>query len=253
MWFSNSGHDAYDYLEVPSLMFPKNSGKGVVYTDGPILSGLVGDSIRMQGCTYITSLQAGPATIGVNPSDPQYRVFIMKKDLYKIDPSEVFATGPYYTKADFQRDSLEWPMDMGAPYEMVNGNRVPKLIGDEQAWFVMNDGNGINFYGRTVHSGTEWHSLIWAYDLDGALGNVIFKKYTIINKGNDPIEEAYLTYWSDPDIGDGGDDLTGCDTILNMGYAYNGGVVDAVYGVVCPAAGYTYLQGPWLKVMILVM
>jgi len=249
MWFSNNGMGSQDPVTGNNgLMFPKGSGMGVIYIDGPILSGLVSGSIRMQGSTYNTSLQAGPAVVGVNPADPQYRVYMIKKDLYKLKDDEVFLTGPNYTKADFVRDSTEWPIDMGAPSTIVGGSRVPKLIGDEQAWFVMNDynpGSG-SFYG-TVPCGTEWHSLVWAYDLSGALGNVIFKKYTIINKGNDPIEEAYLTYWSDPDLGEATDDLVGCDTVLKMGYVYNGGAADAIYGIGCPAVGYTYLQGPTVK------
>jgi len=83
--------------------------------------------------------------------------------------------------------------------------------------------------------------------MTSSLANVIFKKYTIINKGTKPFENAYLSYWSDPDLGDATDDLVGCDTNLQMGYAYNGGSKDAVYGVACPAVGYTYLQGPTIK------
>jgi hypothetical protein len=245
MWFSNVGYGSQDPVTGNNgLMFPTGSGMGVIYIDGAILSGTVGGTVKLQGSAYNTSLQAGPSFQGVDPADPRYRVYLLRKGL-ETEEQDVFLTGPNYTKDNFQRDYNEWPIDMGAPYEIVNGNRVPKMIGDEQAWFVMNDysPNAASFY-TTTPCGTEWQALIWAYNASGALGNVIFKKYIIINKGNDPIENAYLSYWSDPDLGDAGDDLVGCDTILKMGYTYNGGAKDAIYGQGCPAAGYTYLQGP---------
>ena len=39
----------------------------------------------------------------------------------------------------------------------------------------------------------------------------------------------YISMWSDPDIGDSADDFVGCDTTLNMVYAYNAYEFDHVY------------------------
>ena len=241
MWFSNNGGSS-------DLTFPKNSGKGVIYSDGPILSGMQGTDIRMQGrSNRPSSLQAGQSFEGVDPSDPQYRIYMVRKDWKNLPDNMEFYSGPNYTKADYNRDYNEWPIDMGAPYEILNGNRVPRFIGDEQAWYVMNDLTPPdNFYG-TSPSGTEWQALVWAYNMTGPLANVIFKKHTIIHKGTKPFENTYLTYMSDPDLGDAADDLIGCDTVLQMGYVYNGGANDAIYGSDCPAAGYIFLQGPMVR------
>jgi hypothetical protein len=57
----------------------------------------------------------------------------------------------------------------------------------------------------------------------------------------------YLCYFSDTDLGDGNDDLTGCDTVLSLAFTYNGKPIDAVYGSECPADGYDYFQGPIVK------
>lgn len=57
----------------------------------------------------------------------------------------------------------------------------------------------------------------------------------------------YITQWSDPDIGSAGDDLVGVDTLLNLGYAYNGSSNDPAYsaaGLPPPACGYDFLSGP---------
>jgi hypothetical protein len=248
MWFSNNGISSQDPAGNNGLMFPKNSGKGVVYCDGPILSGMVGDSVKLIGSTYLSALQPGPSIQGVNPADPRYRIYIIKKDWKELNPIDEFISGPGYTKADYERDYNEWPMNMGAPYELINGNRVPKFIGDEQSWYVMNDLNidKCNAFYRSSSCGTEWQALIWSYT-EPELENVIFKKYTIINKGNNNIENAYLSYFSDPDIGEYTTDLVGCDTILNLGYAYKGVANDAIYGANCPSVGFVYIQGPTIK------
>jgi hypothetical protein len=60
----------------------------------------------------------------------------------------------------------------------------------------------------------------------------------------------YLVQWVDPDIGDAGDDMAGCDSLLNLGYGYNGGEsgLDPVYNYIMhlptPGIGYALLKGP---------
>jgi len=55
----------------------------------------------------------------------------------------------------------------------------------------------------------------------------------------------YISMWSDPDIGNAGDDFVGCDTILNFGYAYNGREFDSSYDPSSPPAiGFDLLKGP---------
>jgi hypothetical protein len=227
MWFSNNGMNSQNPITSSwGLMFPKWSDKNVVYQDGPILGGMVGDSVRLHGATFLTSLQPGPFSQGVDLADPQSRIYMIRKDWKTLPETMKFTSGPDYTKAHYNHDYNEWPIDMGAPYELGgNGNKVPKFIGDEQAWFIMNDigANTSNFYG-TVSCGTKWHSLIWAYNLAGPLANVIFKKYTIINKGSNTFENAYLNYWSDPDIGDATDDLViSSISIAGTGFTLSGG------------------------------
>jgi hypothetical protein len=58
-----------------------------------------------------------------------------------------------------------------------------------------------------------------------------------------------MGYWSDTDLGDANDDFTGCDTLLSLGYTYNGDNEDGdgagiTYGTPPPAMGYDFFQGP---------
>jgi hypothetical protein len=58
----------------------------------------------------------------------------------------------------------------------------------------------------------------------------------------------YIAQWADPDIYAAVDDFVGCDTSLNLGYAYDARM-DEVYflGLKPLSAGYTILQGPAYK------
>jgi hypothetical protein len=98
---------------------------------------------------------------------------------------------------------------------------------------------------------------MWGYKRTDALGNLYFKRLKLINKGGVDVgtgakgafyvDSTYIMQWSDPDVGDSGDDLAGCDTTLSLGYAYNGNAVDLEYkkfGLAPAASGYDFLQGP---------
>ncbi|MDP1994265.1 MAG: hypothetical protein Q8K40_03370, partial [Ignavibacteria bacterium] len=77
---------------------------------------------------------------------------------------------------------------------------------------------------------------------------MVFKKYTIINKGTLTLREMYLCYWSDTDLGNAADDFTGCDTLLKLGYTYNGDNDDEnYYGAAPPSVGYVFFQGPMVE------
>ncbi len=99
--------------------------------------------------------------------------------------------------------------------------------------------------------GIEQQATIWGYSQTGALGNMFFRRYLLINKtdilqGVNPrtFDSMYVSMWSDPDVGDSGDDYAGCDTVLSVSYAYNGKGQDAIYGGTVPAVGFDFFQGP---------
>ena len=104
-------------------------------------------------------------------------------------------------------------------------------------------------------TGLEIQSTLWGYNRKDALGDVIFRKIKFINKGGVKfdtlgtkgtfyLDSMYVGQWSDPDVGDVGNDLVGCDTILNIGYIYNSNDVDAKYrdfALPPPSCGYDIL------------
>src|SRR4030067_2113158 len=145
-------------------------------------------------------------------------------------------------------------MGDGARYVVVDGDSKyppgvdqPNFVGDEVLWYVANDmdpSRSTYTYG-TLPMGLEQQMTAFAFNRTGDLGDMVFKKYVIINKGSLTLKDMYFGYWTDTDMGDTNDDYTGCDTVLSLGYTYNGDNNDAgYYGANPPAVGYDFFQGP---------
>lgn len=138
----------------------------------------------------------------------------------------------------------------------------PNSPADQVVWTVYNDLDRSATYGlyRSEPIGVEGQVTMWGYKRTDALGNLYFKRIKLINKGGVDVgggtlgsfyvDSMYIAQWSDPDLGDSGDDLCGSDTTLSLGFIYNGNAVDNEYkkfGFAPPAAGYDFLQGPLVQ------
>jgi len=168
----------------------------------------------------------------------------------------------------YRIDWNEWPTEKGAPFIDAdsNGTYDPILdsdgnvslegdypgiaLADQVVFTVVNDKNPAltnDMYGSQP-IGLELQITAWAYNQPGAgLGQLIFKKYKLINKGIYDIDSMYVAQWCDPDVGNAGNDLVGCDTVLSLGYAYNGEAQDVDYQdfeLAPSAGGYDFFQGP---------
>ncbi|HOJ05347.1 MAG TPA: T9SS type A sorting domain-containing protein [Bacteroidota bacterium] len=264
MWMSNNGRMAHNPLSDGSgFEYPTGSAKYVVFTDGIIWGGRVQGEIRVGGATYNAGLQAGQIRgdgTASDPGDPKSRLYKIRKVL---EDSYLNLDAAY--QIEMKKDYEEWPVQLGAPWNDKDGNGVyepdfadflefgydscktdtPLLPGDETIWFVSNDldpRRTRDLYG-VAPIGIELHTLVWAYSQTGPLANMVFTKYTVINKGINDLTDAYFAKWSDPDLGDAFDDFVGIDTTLSLGFVFNGLAKDEVYGVP-PAAGYDFFQGP---------
>ncbi|MCB2205925.1 T9SS type A sorting domain-containing protein [bacterium] len=267
MWLSNNGRMAHNPLSDGSgFEWPNGSAKYTIFTDGIIWGGLVDGEPRVGGATYNAGMAAGPIKgdgTASDPNDPLNRMFKIRK----VDTEGFASLDPEY-QAQMGQDFLEWPDELGAPWVDKNGNGVyepdfeeflskgyddclsdtPLLPGDETIWFVTNDLDERrvrDLYGSQP-IGIECHTLVWAYSQTGPLSNMVFTKYTVINKGLNDMTQTYFAKWSDPDLGDAFDDYVGIDTSLSLGYVYNGLAKDEVYGIP-PAAGYDFFQGPIIE------
>jgi len=175
----------------------------------------------------------------------------------------------------YRADWTDWPVQKGAPFYDADSNGVytpefnadgspkfrpeadePGLAGaDQVVWMVNNDldpGTIQTLYGSPA-IGMEVQTTLWAYARSDALGQIVFKQFRFLYKGtattppNATIDSLHFCQWSDPDLGSFGDDFTGSDTTLSLGYAYNSSSNDAIYssaGLPPPASGYDFFAGP---------
>ncbi|MBK7259212.1 MAG: hypothetical protein IPI01_15690 [Ignavibacteriae bacterium] len=260
---------------------PKGSRSFMVFQDGIVWGGRhKGRTVaKVGGSQYTVTLQAGPlltnGTAGTDPvpanaADPKHRLYRVRSDVRPdvpfaaveamLNAEEMPLIGRYESVSaellydGYITDWNEWPAAAGAPFKDVNGNGaydptvdVPgQPDADQTLWFVANDMNDslTQSFAGCPPIGIEMQRTIWGYRCGGVLGNTIFISTVLINKSGAPVDSMYITQWSDPDLGNAGDDHVGCDTTLDIGYAYNGRALDATYGVNVPAAGFAFIQGP---------
>lgn len=214
--------EGFYYPYTGDQVYPGN--KTCVYSAGLWLGGKVDGETRVAVAEYTSEFVPGPIVGGQpQPDDPSFRV-------YKIDAS----SGPGDPDYD------EWPASQGAP---VDGGGNPLLTGDQTLWSVCNDAEpsahtrfGTNPLGIEVRQ-TTWGSAVEGEQI------VVYVKYLLYNKGGNDIDSCYVSFWADPDLGDPGDDLVGCDSTASIFFCYNSGS-DIVYGIDPPAWGGKLLSGP---------
>ncbi len=241
-------------------------------------------NIGTQGGKITGGITATSNTIvAETQTDPSVRIYRIRKDWatadLKQDAAEILSKplnqvndgDVAQIRDQYKKDWLEWPSYKGAPF--YNKDGVPGYQpnsdatteddidepgfagGDQVVWFVANDlnpGLSSGLYGSPP-IGMEMQVTLWGYARSDALGNVIFKRFRFIYKGTvttpygSTIDSMYVAQWSDPDLGDYGDDFAGSDTSLSLGFVYNSTSQDAEfaqYGIAPPSSGYDFFAGP---------
>ncbi len=232
----NDGNYAYDNANLlgktDGLYFPRGTKKTVIYAAGIWIGAKVADDLRVTVAEYGSEFVPGPMANGTFiPDNASFKV-------YKINRGDNDESNP---------DWANWPVDQGAP---VDEEGEPALLGDQMCWSVYNDADAASHNidaGSSDPLGIEIQQSTFAYGRSGALGQIIFMKFVIINKGGNQLDSTFISLWADPDLGDASDDLVGCDTILSMGYCYNEAGGDAIYGNTPPAVGFDFFQGPIIE------
>jgi hypothetical protein len=238
MFVTNHGSFAWDLsTSGPGLLYPSGTTKTALFAAGIWVGAQVNDSIRTCIAEYSQEYAPGPMYNGT------FQVDQTAFKNYRLEEGNT-------TNSDY----LNWPyqpvpLGQGAPLDTLNN---PLLQGNLTLWSAYNDadpGRHTNgSAGRTKPLGLEIQQTTFAFNRGGALGNIIFMKFRLINKGVNQLDSTYISIWADPDLGDASDDLVGCDTTLSLGYCYNETGNDAVYGTAPPAVGFDFFRGPIVQV-----
>jgi len=178
------------------------------------------------------------------------------QNLSVSSPEYVSASMIKNLRDQYAIDWNQWPVAQGAPYIERNGvpgyqapppfsstftpeslitrkydepgiAADPRFPADQVMWTAYNDLDPTiskKFMGSNP-LGLEAQATIWAYKRTDLLGNVIYRRLRLINKGGVDIgggvrgslyiDNMYVGQWADPDIGNGFDDLVGCDSTLS--------------------------------------
>lgn len=240
MIVTNIGSFGFDLQNgVGGLEWPRGTGNTAVFAAGiwigakvdtAVVPGSQPKDIRVALAEYAQEYVPGPmADSTFLPDSPDFRMF-------KVSRDDTTGYGAWLAIA----------APMGAPVTVSGTETLPGIIGDQTLWGIYNDADP-ETHGLVVNSrpmGLEIQQTTFAFDRQGALGNTVFIKYLIKNKGENTLDSMHVSVWSDPDLGGFTDDLVGIDRPRSLGYTYNSTNNDDIYGTRPPAVGFDYFQGP---------
>jgi hypothetical protein len=218
-WITNYGSFFRNPLTGNSgFEWPKGSGIFAIYAAGPWIGAKVNGESRVAIAEYSYEFVSGTINsvthLPNNPSLSRYQV-------YKYASGEI------------------------PDPEAIEDGCPSEVIGDQMLWTVFNDADSAqHIIFDSMPLGLEIQQTVFGYLQAGPLGNAVFLRWLLINKSINTLDSTYLSIWTDPDLGDSGDDLIGCDSSLSLGFCYNGSNFDGEYGDHPPAVGYLLLQGP---------
>ncbi|SYZ72040.1 exported hypothetical protein [Candidatus Zixiibacteriota bacterium] len=228
------GYDYGTFYPYVSIADIKNGTeiKSPLYSGGLWVGGKVGGETRVTLADFASEYWPGPMSGGT---------FIPEADTAKI-----YRTYKLYAdsmESNPNTDYNEWPIAQGAPVDEFGR---PLLKGDQMLWSVCNDANPAQHTlvaSESAPLGIEVHQSTWAYN-SPSRDRIIYMEFGLFNKGGNDISEAFISIFLDPDLGGTEDDLTGCDTLADISFSYNGSDSDNVYGKQPPAIGVKMAYGP---------
>lgn len=279
MFVTNRGSFAFDLRNSDAgLYYPIGTDKSLVFAAGLWLGAYVNTPpqypytpsavVAEYSQEYVPGAMAGGTF--TDPGNPAYVVY--KVSRFTGNPADTAHVTRGPGGSGLFRDPLvhhSWSEYMvgavphGAPWTMhrfddtstpAAGDSVdvpgPDVLGDQMLWTVYNDADpGAHTNdagGAPVPFGIEVQQATFGFESPGALRDVVFLRYRLINKGTNTLRDLYAAQWSDPDVGGAAgftDDLVGCDTTLALGFCYNATNHDGGYGSAPPAIGFQVLRG----------
>ncbi|MDX1408975.1 MAG: hypothetical protein R3330_12595, partial [Saprospiraceae bacterium] len=246
LFFGDSGPAQY--------IVPESSGVSPFFAAGLWVGGLVEGELRFSGETY-TDFQYWPGSI--DESDQSPTACLEYDRIYVVTRGDIQR---YLDAGIASPDLMDWPFELGAPvldgdgdpsnYNIEEGDQ-PAVWGEQMAWWVMNDVAGQRTEDSTDPNGIQVQTQAFAVpEGPEAFLQATFYRYKITYLGEQPLENAYVSLWSDPDLGGPADDRVGVDTTFGTGFTYNADDFDEDfgpswpgYGVHPPAAGFQLLDG----------
>ncbi len=212
--------------------FPRGSGSLVVYAGGFLVGSIKGGAPVVSEALVVGAgidFQPGRITSAGMPFS----------QLTAEDPNAPGQEAYLIDRSMSGADYANWPAD--APHDQVGR---PGLIADAQTWTVFNDLDvSLSDFRDATNPGLGIQVALESFAFNsGLLSNVVFLKFTIMNKTNTDYDSSYIGLYMDPDLGENNgylNDLTGVDTAKGLGFVYN-----SVDGELDESVGIDFFQGP---------
>lgn len=228
------------------LFWPGSTNKNMVFAAGPWISGKdeTGQA-RASTSFYQTDFQPGKivrlfsdtnyTSAAAAPHDSAYYISML---------SDTSSSG----SIDYER----WVKDASLTGAPLNYDGTPKLYGNLNAYWVMNDLDSatmLQLHPYQPSMGIEVQNYVFAFDSlsPPPLDRTIFVDMKYINRSAHAYDSCYVGWFNDIDLGDYNTNLDGCDTMLSLGYMYCARDTDDVYGFPPPACGFVVLRGPGIS------
>jgi len=206
----------------------------IVFDQGPWIIGKINNKIHLSLSQWGTNYSPGPiinnkAAMQFKPEDS------LKYRIYKISKGD----------NNTNKDYLEWPYEFGAP-KAKDGK--PRIYQDQTLWTVFN-----SYDPKSVYK-NYWIDSLFIMPIEiqqlsfskkgnskdeiDLFSNTVFFEWTIINKGTQPIDSAYFSFWADIDFSNPLENFIASDSFINTCYLWTNKTNTQ------PAVGYTMLYGP---------
>lgn len=237
--FNNRGYLDHHRIGSGGAFWPKDQQSVIVFDQSLWVIGKYDGQLRIALGMWGTSYSPGPIINGrpaliAKPADSlRYRA-------YKISRGD---------EPSANADCAEWPADLGAP--IVEPGKI-KLLGDQMVWTVYNGADSTVRYGWDFDPQpplpVEIHQTAYApagveTDSVHVLANTVFVEWMITNKGNASLDSAYVSLWTDIDVGSYLNPPA-VDTVNQLGFCWDGRDETFHFGSRPPAVGYVWLYGP---------
>jgi hypothetical protein len=224
----------------------------ILFSGGFVLSGYDDDFLWVNGVFSASRFQDYlPGYVGSNRYDPKNNIYVINSEDLPFSESwqnyryAVMIGAPFYD-GDFDGEYI--PVDKNNNGIWDEDEDAPEMLGDITAWCVFNDGvdPALRRLNDVYPLGIEIHQTVFSFNLNenNLPDEKIYVRYRIINRGtiSSILDSVIFSFYIDPDIGEYYNDLSGCDTLINLGYSYSRG--DTIFGINPPATGVALLQGP---------
>ena len=159
---------------------PKTGTAHSIFASGIWIGGHINGILHVAGSDY------GPWEFWPGPLDASGNPPVdctLYDRIYKVSKQDLIN---YKIKGIVSADLADWPVDLGAPvvdgdgiagnYNLADGD-LPKLIGDQTLWWVMNDVGNEHAWSHSPPIGLEIQVTAFAFDRPDAFGNSTFYKY----------------------------------------------------------------------------